>query len=105
MSQKLPVTPAMLWQFRRMILGGKSAVTGAELPKALADCAVGVQEDHYAQACYVYASLVLTAQELLEQGASALLIVEMPKALDPVRATELRRKARDQALLDAGHYG
>lgn len=88
--------------FRRNILGGKSAVTGAPLPERLEDCAQGVQEDHYAQACYVHASTRLTTSELLEQGTNLLLAVPCPSAIPIGRSQELRRMAVKQVLLDHG---
>jgi len=96
------LTPDMLWEFRREILGGKSAVTGSELPKALDECNQGVQEDHYAQACYVHATTQLTTEQLLNEGTNLLLAVPCPKVIPVGRCLELRQAAKVRVLLDHG---
>lgn len=99
------MTPGMIWQFRRNVLGGKSAVTGAPLPERLEDCPAGVQEDHYAQACYVHGSTQLTTSELLEQGTNLLLAVPCPAAVPAGRSVEIRTAAVNQVLADHGYCG
>lgn len=80
-------TPDQLWQFRYFTLGGKSAVNGAELPKALDECPVGVQRDHYAQSCYL--TIKYNPQvDWSVGGVGKLMIVPIPAGLSPEMADE-----------------
>lgn len=96
------VTPEMFWQFRRNQLGGKSAVTGQELPKTLAECNAAVQADHYAQACYAMASYVLACDYDAPKLADSLLIVELPKGVSAEDGDRIRRNAILAMLVDHG---
>lgn len=98
------VTPEMFWQFRRAQLGGKSAVTGQELPKTLAECNAAVQADHYSQACYAFASYELSrasvATWLYEKDT--LMIVEVPRDVTSEIASDIRHRVIQQLLTDHG---
>lgn len=96
------VTPDMFWQFRRSQLGGKSAVTGQELPKTLAECNPAVQADHYAQACYAMASYLLACDYDAPKLSDCLLIVELPKGVSAEDGSRIRREAIGQMRLDHG---
>lgn len=41
------ITAEFMWVQHRSVLGGKSAMSGDELPATLAECKPGVQEAHY----------------------------------------------------------
>lgn len=82
----LPISPETLWLIHRAALGGKSAITGAELPATLADCPKAVQAAHYAMAlgastrsagglCSPPASGVLSEEEIEEIGKRVNLVV------------------------------
>jgi hypothetical protein len=47
---KAPITANLLWTIHRAALGGKSSVTGAELPRYLDECPPGARAAHYAMA-------------------------------------------------------
>lgn len=95
------VTPEMFWQFRRAQLGGKSAVTGQELPKTLEECNAAVQADHYAQACYAMASYEL-ARDVEHLVCSCLADVPVPLGVSERDATEIQRRSIEQTLIDHG---
>jgi hypothetical protein len=74
------------------------------LPDRLDDCPVGVQADHYAQACYVAASAMpydpnLHATDIERLG------IPVPPLVTTERAYELRRLAVAQAHAEHGIYG
>lgn len=99
------VTPQMFWTFRRQTLGGKSAVTGVPLPEKLEDCNPEVQADHYAQACYAFASYELARQSLFSISLgpeSALTIVAVPSGVSAERAAEIRKSVIGQMYVDHG---
>lgn len=96
------VTPEMFWQFRRNQLGGKSAITGQELPKTLAECNPAVQADHYAQACYAMASYVIATNPQAHVVASELESVPVPAGVSERNAVEIQRRAIEQTLMDHG---
>ena len=98
------VTPEMFWQFRRMQLGGKSAVTGQELPKTLAECNPAVQADHYAQACYAFASYELLRATVASwlYSKDSLAIVDIPPGVTPEAASDIRHRVIQQLLTDHG---
>ena len=50
MTIKAPLTADHLWHVHRIALGGRSSVTGDELPQALAVCPPGARAAHYAMA-------------------------------------------------------
>lgn len=95
------LTPDMIWAFRRKVLGGKSAVNGNPLPERLDECNVGVQEDHYAQACYFMAAYYLSKLRDRLSG-SDIESVPVPSKIAPEHASELRNMAIAQALIDHG---
>lgn len=96
------VTPEMFWQFRRAQLGGKSAVTGQELPKTLAECNPAVQADHYAQACYAMASYAVATNVHAGVVVDELDPVPVPPGVSERDAVEIRRRAIEQTLVDHG---
>ena len=98
------VTPEMFWQFRRAQLGGKSAVTGQELPKTLAECNPAVQADHYAQACYAMAhyELARSAIESLSTLNRSLALVPLPPNVAVEDARRIINDATRQMLVDHG---
>jgi hypothetical protein len=49
-SVQAPLTADFLWVVHRAALGGKSSVTGAELPQTLAAAPPGARAAHYAMA-------------------------------------------------------
>ena len=49
-SVKAPLTADFLWYVHRAALGGKSSVTGAELPQTLSSCPPGARAAHFAMA-------------------------------------------------------
>ena len=51
------ITAEFLWRQHRAALGGRSAITGAELPQTLAECAPGVQASHWGMAVAVALAL------------------------------------------------
>lgn len=95
------ITPEMFWQFRRKQLGGKSAVTGAELPTTLAECPPAVQADHYAQACYAMAHYVL-ANDVRTLTTLLLSDVPIPSGVTEDAAIKIRRESIEQTLVDHG---
>lgn len=105
------MTPEMIWAFRRKVLGGKSAVNGNPLPERLDECPVGVQEDHYAQACYFFASYcvssgVVKLDLLMREGTDLLRQhVPVPLLVGAPRVDHLRLDAVRQVLADHGHHG
>lgn len=50
MQIKAPLTADYLWHVHRAALGGRSSVTGAELPQTLANCPPGARAAHFAMA-------------------------------------------------------
>ena len=99
------VHPEMFWWFRRKQLGGKSAVTGQELPKTLAECNAGVQADHYAQACYAFASYAIASQpiERWHMAQDALSgAVPVPPGVTAEVAAKVRYDVLAQLLIDHG---
>jgi hypothetical protein len=98
------VTPQMFWSFRRQTLGGKSAVTGAALPLNLEDCNPEVQADHYAQACYAFASYELANQSLASISSllDPLAIVPTPSGVPMGRAEDIRASVIRRMLVDHG---
>lgn len=96
------VTPEMFWQFRRQQLGGKSAVTGDELPNTLAKCNAAVQVDHYAQACYAMASYAIATSRHAGVVVDDLDPVPVPPGVSEREAIEIRRRAIEQTLIDHG---
>lgn len=49
-SISAPLTADFLWHVHRAALGGRSSVTGAELPESLDACPPGARAAHYAMA-------------------------------------------------------
>lgn len=96
------VTPEMFWQFRRSQLGGKSAITGQELPKTLEECNAAVQADHYAQACYAMAHYAVATNVHAGVVVDDLDPVPVPVGVDERTAVEVRRRAIEQTLIDHG---
>lgn len=52
-----PVTAEFLWRQHRAVLDGRSSVSGAVLPAALAECPVGAQAAHWGMAAAVCLAL------------------------------------------------
>ncbi len=98
------IHPEMFWEFRRKQLKGKSAVTGQELPKTLAECNPQVQADHYAQACYAYANYEIATRPITSWfiAADSLSYVPVPPGVDKDTAAKIRSDALAQMLLDHG---
>jgi hypothetical protein len=55
------VTAEFLWRQHRAALGGRSSVSGAELPETLAECPTGARAAHWGMALAV--SLLLGHEE------------------------------------------
>ena len=53
------ITADFLWMKHRAALGGRSAISGAELPPTLTDCKPEVQASHYGIAVAIAAELDL----------------------------------------------
>lgn len=84
------ITAANLWLIHSIALGGKSAVTGADLPATINDCLEGVQASHYAMAC-----AVATAYGDPD-------VVPVPPKVSEERARSLREQAQRQGRSIAG---
>ena len=85
------ITPHALWLIHREALGGKSAVTGADLPQTLDDCSEGVQASHYE----------MTVAVVTAYGDRR--TVPVPSKVSPERALEIltrgQRQGRSMASL------
>lgn len=72
-----PLTADFLWTIHRAALGGRSSVTGAELPASLAETPPGARAAHYAMA--------LAAARHVDPAAS----IPMPEGVSPEEAVRI----------------
>jgi hypothetical protein len=79
MTIKAPLTADFLWIVHRAALGGKSSVTGAELPASLDGCPPGARAAHYAMA--------LAAARHVDPGAA----IPVPAGVTPEEAERIER--------------
>jgi hypothetical protein len=77
MTIKAPLTADFLWHIHRAALGGKSSVTGAELPASLDGCPPGARAAHYAMA--------LAAAWHVDRSSA----VPVPAGVSPDEATQI----------------
>lgn len=83
MQIKAPLTADYLWHVHRAALGGRSSVTGAELPTTLADCPPGARAAHFAMA--------LAAARWANPGAD----LPVPEGVTPEEAERVRQLVAD----------
>lgn len=72
------VTAEFLWRQHRAALGGRSSVSGAELPKTLAECPPGARAAHWGMALAV--SILLGHEE-----------PPLPEGVTPEEAERVRK--------------
>lgn len=79
MQVKAPLTADFLWHVHRAALGGRSSVTGAELPASLDACPPGARAAHYAMA--------LAAARHVDPAAA----IPVPAGVSPEEAERVER--------------
>lgn len=79
MTIKAPLTADFLWHIHRAALGGRSSVTGAELPATLDVCPPGARAAHYAMA--------LAAARHIDPAAT----IPVPAGVSPEEAERVER--------------
>lgn len=79
------ITAEFLWTNHRSILGGRSSVSGAELPMTLAECGSGPQGAHWGMAAAV-ARLFDLPEPPLPPGVTEEAAAEIRMRLDIKRA-------------------
>lgn len=100
--QKVIVTPDSCYRAHVRFCGGVSKVSGVKLPERLVDCALGVRESWYGQACF---ATLLVHQKGLDASASDLKHVPIPDGVDEATSAEQRKRAVHAYWELFGFYG